>query len=97
MTEEKALDIVEKTINKLGDKITLLENENKKLLIENKRLETICNTRSCTELPNKKEMNIEIHEQYLDWRKTENGLCRKAFTLGFKQCFYWMKHFKKQN
>lgn len=54
-------------------------------------------TPCCTELPTKKAMNIEIHEQYLDWRKTENGLCRKAFTLGFKQCFYWFKHFKKQN
>lgn len=42
-------------------------------------------------LPNKKEMNIELHEQFLEWRKTENGLCRKAFTLGFKQCYYWFK------
>ena len=62
----------------------------------NKLKEAITVTRCCTELPTKKEMNIEIHEQFLDWRKTENGLCRKAFTLGFKQCFYWFKHFKKQ-
>jgi len=66
MTEEKALSIIEKTIFELGNKINSLENENKKLLIENKRLETICNTRSCEEL----NPDFAIGEQVLLTKNT---------------------------
>jgi len=38
MTEEKALNIVEKTINKVYEKIHLLENEKEVLTVENNKL-----------------------------------------------------------
>ena len=38
MTEEKALDIVEKVISKMYEKVRLLENENKELELANKGL-----------------------------------------------------------
>tara|TARA_R110000744_G_scaffold263563_1_gene377859 strand:+ start:470 stop:763 length:294 start_codon:yes stop_codon:yes gene_type:complete len=39
MTNEKALDIVEKTINKLYEKIELLESKNQKLELDKTRLQ----------------------------------------------------------
>ena len=39
MTDEKALDIVEKTINKLYEKIELLEVKNQKLELDKTRLQ----------------------------------------------------------
>ena len=38
MTDEKTLDIVEKTINKLYEKIELLESKNQKLELDKTRL-----------------------------------------------------------
>tara|TARA_R110000737_G_scaffold344703_1_gene372218 strand:+ start:263 stop:580 length:318 start_codon:yes stop_codon:yes gene_type:complete len=39
MTDEKVLDIVEKTINKLYEKIELLESKNQKLELDKTRLQ----------------------------------------------------------
>lgn len=83
MTKEKALDIVEKTINKLGSKITLLESENKKLILENKRLETICNTRCCKSdselLSNfKNKLSFKQWKEVNNYRLTGNDLIKKG-------------------
>lgn len=45
-------------------------------------------------IANKEDMNDEIENQFNEWKDTANNTCKPSFTIGFKQCFYWLKNFK---
>ena len=75
MTDEKALDIVEKTINKLYEKIELLESKNQKLELDKTRLQHKLSLHDvgCSLKILCKDLNLDPESVLLEYCNIENG------------------------
>lgn len=89
MTEEKALNIVEKTINKVYEKVHLLENQKEVLTVENNKLKKqLSLLNSSSQLKEKIEKGIKESKKEIakivedeDFRLGDNAQWSKQ--LGF--------------